>query len=60
MPAETARGECEVRVVVGVVPELARVFSTKMRAPFMVPLQTVLLSEVRAYLADQKPSKISN
>ena len=34
------------RVIVGVVPEISRVFSTKTRAPYMVPLETVMLSEV--------------
>lgn len=31
----------------GLIPELAKVFSTKTRAPYMVPLQTMLLSEVK-------------
>lgn len=34
----TSRPRQETRVVTGVVPELAKVFSTKMRAPYMVPL----------------------
>lgn len=40
----------EARVIVGVVPEMSRVFSTKTRAPYMVPLETVKLSEVQQIL----------
>jgi hypothetical protein len=40
----------EARVIVGVVPEISRVFSTKTRAPYMVPLETVKLSEVQQIL----------
>lgn len=42
----------EVRVIVGVIPEISRVFNTKTRTPFMVPLETVKLSEVQQILAD--------
>jgi len=40
----------EPRVIVGVIPEKARVFNTKTRAPYMVPLETVKLSEVKRIL----------
>jgi len=38
------------RVVVGFASEMSKVFNTKTRAPYMVPLQTVLLSEVKQRL----------
>ena len=38
------------RVVVGLVSEMSKVFNTKTRAPYMVPLQTVQLSEVKLRL----------
>jgi hypothetical protein len=45
----TARGaeNDSERVVVGMVQEMSKIFNTKTRAPFMVPLSTVLLSEVK-------------
>ena len=57
----TDRPRQETRVVTGLVPELAKVFSTKMRAPYMVPLQTMLLSEVKALIAGaQEPVAACN
>ena len=43
----------EVRVIVGVIPERSRVFNTKTRAPYMVPLETVKLSEVKHILVNK-------
>ena len=40
----------DVRVIIGVLPELAKVFNTKTRAPYMVAFETVALSEVEERL----------
>jgi hypothetical protein len=42
-----------VTVVVGLIPELAKVFNTKTRAPYMIPFETVSLREVKEKLAMQ-------
>jgi len=42
----------DIRVIVGVIPEKSRVFNTKNRAPYMVPLETVKLSEVKRILVE--------
>jgi hypothetical protein len=48
----TARGadKDSERVVVGLAAEMSKIFNTKTRTPFMVPLQTVQLSEVKLRL----------
>ena len=42
------------RVIVGLASKLSRVFNTKSRAPYMVPLETVELAEVKKCLKREK------
>lgn len=50
LPVLSFTDEGSVRVVTGLAASMSRVFNTKTRAPYMVPLQTVKLSEVRERL----------